>query len=139
MSLQYLDDVTDFEEDFRTNNFTVLLSDAFKANTKFNLELKVGSNRKLLEELFVTGALKRVIEKIEILLNQSILLINKQGLNNHSKKISVDFFVSLQLCISSFNQFLKTNYKDFRELPIDKQNGILDKTQKYISIIAQST
>lgn len=139
LSIQYLDDISDFREDFSEGNFTVLLDDVFKNNPLFQMELNRITNKELLEELIVTGALQRVINKTQLLLSQSINLIIENNLETHSKKSSIELFKSLQFYVSSFNIFLTNNSKHFRYFSQAKQKSILDKVEKYIAIIAQSS
>jgi hypothetical protein len=137
LALQYLDDIADYKEDFKQNNYTVLLSDTFR-NTELS-KFKNFSNKRLLEELLITGSLQRVVEKIQQLLNQAIIYIQENNDDVDSKKASIDLFISLHASISVFNRFLKTECKYYKELPAEKRKYILDRTEKYIPIIAQST
>ncbi len=140
LTLQYLDDIADYQEDFASDNFTVLLNDAFKNNSELNLLLKPNTNRELLRELVVTGALQRVVEKIISLLNQSILLIkNEAKIDLGTSKSAVDFFLTLHTYCTSLNNLLRINQNSFRSFPPKKQSVILDKIENHITIIAQST
>ena len=140
LTLQYLDDLADYKEDFVANNFTVLLSDTFNNNSEFNSLLKQSSNRKLLSELVSTGALQRVVEKIVVLLNQSMLLIKQEkAIDTEVSKSAVEFFFTLNTYCTSLSNFLNKNQNLFRSLPTEKQAGILVKVENYITIIAQST
>ncbi|MCG3167142.1 MAG: hypothetical protein POELPBGB_02926 [Bacteroidia bacterium] len=138
LTLQYLDDISDYNEDYKAGNMTVLLNEAFKNNLNYKSEFQNISNDKLLENLIVSGALKRVIEKVEVLLNQSILLIRENGLDKQMNS-SIDLFITLQTYISSFSKSLKINSKKYRQSSLNEQGIILDETRKYISIIAQSS
>jgi len=140
LTLQYLDDITDYKEDFATNNFTVLLNDTFKRKSVINSSLKQTSNRDLLSELVSTGALQRVVEKIVVLLNQSILLIQKnKDIDLEVSKSSVDFFLTLQTYCTSLNNILRKNQDIYRSFPMEKQSAILDKVENHIALIAQSS
>lgn len=137
LTLQYLDDMADYKEDYNKRNFTVLLNDAFRNQPNFFNSFKSLTNRELLIELIGTGALHRAVEKVIVLLNQSILLINN---NFHgSKSSSVEFFYTLQLHCSALNNSLKKYQLNFKSLPIRNQAVILDKIENQIIIIAQSS
>lgn len=137
LTLQYLDDVADFKDDFSTKNFTVLLNDAFKGKPNiFSSNAKI-SNTELLIELIETGALSRVIGKILKLLNQSISLINEY--NREKTSSASDYFHRLFDDCSILNNYLKENQFLIRSLPIKHQFIVLDKVEKLITIIAQSS
>lgn len=137
LTLQYLDDICDYEEDFATQNFTVLLSDTFQNNKEFIHSFKSYSNRELLSELIGSGALQRVVKKVISLLNQSVLLIQRNNLPNN--KASVEFFYTLLLHCQSLNSYLNKNQMHFEYLPIEEKSVILDKVEKHITLIAQSS
>lgn len=140
LTLQYLDDIADYQEDFASNNFTVLLNEAFKNNAGLSLLMKQYTNSELLSELIVSGALQRVVEKVISLLNQSILLINhEKNIDMASSKSGIDFFSTLHAYCNSLNNLLRTNQSKFRSFPIEKQSVILNKVENHITIIAQST
>lgn len=139
LTLQYLDDIADFKEDFKADNITVLLNEAFKSNPKLQAKLKNTKNRELLKELILTNALQRVVDKIQVLLNQSIILIQENKLIKQTNKPSVDYFLTLQTSIASFNKFLKKDAIHFKGYSQDQQDIIIDKSEKFIKLIAQST
>lgn len=139
LTLQYLDDIADYKEDFKNRNITVLLNYAFQKGELSKLASKNVTDRKLLMELVRTGALQRVLQKIQVLLNQSILLIQEQKPSHGQIGNSVHFFVSIYTHISAFNKFLKEHGRNFDQLPWAEQKIILDETEKFIPLIAQST
>lgn len=137
LTLQYLDDICDYQKDFVEKNFTVLLSDTFQNRPDFTRTLKTYSNRELLSELIKTGSLVRVLNKIITLLNQSMLLISNN--NKIEKNASVELFYTLYYNCQSLSNYLKENQDQFEFLPLKSQAIILDKVEKYITIIAQSS
>jgi hypothetical protein len=137
LSLQYLDDICDYQKDFIEKNYTVLLSDTFQNRPDFTTTLKTYSNRELLSELIKTGSLRRVLNKLITLLNQSIILINNQS--KIDKKASVELFYALKFNCLALSNYLEENQDQFALLPNKSQVVILDKVEKYITIIAQSS
>ena len=139
LAIQYLDDITDFKEDYDSRNLTVLLNDALQNNSIMISSFKSVTRRELLSELISTGALQRVLEKILVLLNQSISLIN---LNRNSEitknKVAAEFFESLYVNTTILNKYLQTNLTKFNYSETD-QAIILDKTEHYIKLIAESS
>lgn len=139
LSLQYLDDITDYKEDFYSGNLTVLLNEAFKENQIFLEKSKNVSNDALLSELISTGALQRTLEKILHLLNKSMKIIDENHLTDNSDNSAIRLFFALKINISTFIEFLKTNCIKFKNLPEESKKYILDESRRKIGIIAQST
>ncbi len=137
LTLQYLDDIADFEEDFYSKNYTVLLNDAFKDNPDFYNNPKFHSKQNLLSELIESGSLHRSLKKIINLLNESINLIEKYQLSNNSG--AFDFFCSISTSCTILANLLQPHHNKFKYLPLNEREIILDNVENHISIIAQSS
>lgn len=137
LTLQYLDDIADYKEDFEAKNYTVLLNEAFKSHPYFLNSQKTITSRELLSELIITGALQRVIQKVITLLDQSILLLSQNNLT--ITKSAAEFFYSLQAQCQAINIHLKKYQSKFKNLSLEKRDFILDNIEERIAIIAQSS
>ncbi len=118
---------------------TVILNEAFKEDVKFKQDVENVTSRELLEKLIVTRALEKVIGKIQTLLNQSIFIIKKYDFDDINNSSSTELFYTLQYNLSSLNKLLVGDAIHYKEFSIEKRNIILDKVEKHISIVAQST
>jgi|GEM_PF-6451359 len=138
LSLQYLDDIADYEMDFNNGNITVLLNHAFVEKPDLKDMINKYSGDEILNDLLSTGALLRSLRKIRKLLSQSIVLlqINVKKIENRP---SFELFVSLTNHLSALITFLEKNTKRFSDLPIEKRREIIIGTKRYIPLIAQST
>lgn len=140
LSLQYLDDIADIEEDYFNNNYTVLLHDINDEKTK-QLFIKNSSvsYRLILSQLIDNGSLERVTEKLYELLSRSIFLIDKILNIDKTKLESYIFFTTLNDSIKSLNSYLNIQTKNFRMLENKKREIILDQVEQHIKYIAQSS
>ena len=140
LSLQYLDDITDFEEDFYNENYTVLLHNMTDIKTKFLLtKASKSSYRILLSQLIINGSLERVTAKLNQLLSNSVILIEQLSEKRLESLNSYILFITLKHSINTLNNLLNHEAKIFQELPKHKQEIILDKVEQHIKYIAQST
>ncbi len=135
VSLQYLDDIADFEDDFITENYSYLLSWMLQSNPSFlkNLENSPSLIRaQVLRELLTSNALAIVLSKIANNLNLTVGIINKSTTISY-KSEALKFVEELISNIGEFNEYLNQIDDSF----IDEQ--ILDKVEHHIKIIAQSS
>lgn len=141
LSFQYLDDIADFDEDFKNENYTVLLNGLHgKRNEILNNISKISSHRVILSELILDGSLQRVTEKLIQLLNNSLLLMNKFKVNKLNNNIEAyALFFSLTYSIKQLNTDLKEISSSYRNMSDDFRDLILDKVEQHIKYIAQST
>lgn len=137
LTLQYLDDIADFEVDYNSGNLTVLLNYAFEDQHKFLNSLESVKKKELLGELIKTGALQRVVNKIVTLLEQIISSMNQNNIDE--RKSSFKFINSLKSYCSELNNYLIVNQFVFGTKNSRNQSVVLDKVQSYIIIIAQSS
>lgn len=132
LTVQFLDDLADFEDDFKSNNITVLLNKVIKEN---KLTTKDAQRNEIVFELISTGSLLNVIHKIESSLSASITLIEGIKIKNKKSNPSYQFFTSLYIEVLLLHQLL-TNSKDtFLKLPERQQLEIIEKIDKAISRI----
>ncbi len=137
LTLQYLDDIADFVEDFNSANYTVILNDAFKENPRFSTLLNNMSRKELLMELIVSGALERSLTKIISYLNQSLLLISRTKTDQN--RPSVEFIYGILFHCKDLHNLIKMNRPYFETYSTFKKSEFLDKVETNLTIIAQST
>lgn len=140
LSLQYLDDIADFEEDFLNSNYTVLLHniDDVKVKSLFS-KTNNTSYRILLSQLIVNGSLERVTTKLSDLFSNSIHLIKQLDKKVISKTESYILFKDLIFLIDSLNQLLKSKAVYFPSMSKFAQEDLLNQVEQKIKYIAQSS
>ncbi|MGV8018307.1 MAG: hypothetical protein AB2L26_09045 [Ignavibacteria bacterium] len=137
LALQYLDDIADYDSDFKIGNYTVLLNYALKDSRDLVKSSKILTANELLKELILTGAFIRVLGKINDLLEKIAHLIMDSGLIED--KPSIEFLFNLKSLCSEFCNLLINNRFTFRFKSQKEQQIVLDKVRHYITIIAQSS
>jgi hypothetical protein len=141
LSLQYLDDITDINEDFVNENYTVLLN-GLQGRRNFILEgfSRFSSHRVILSELIINGSLLRVTEKLIHLLESSLILMNKFRYKNlHSNIEAYTLFFSITYSIKQLNKILVENGAEFKSMGNEARMAILDLVESHIKMLAQST
>ena len=132
LTIQFLDDLADFEDDLKHRNITVLLNEIAKDK---NFDFSDFERKVLIGKLISTGSLYNVIKKIEASLSTSILLMNKTAIKNKKSNSSYKFISSLHLDISLLSDFLKKCKNNFKNLAVEKQNEIIEYADKAITNI----
>ncbi len=132
LTVQFLDDLADFEEDFASKNITVLLNNAVKEG---RLNPKTSGRNKLIQELISSGSLLSVVKTIESSLTTAIILINQEVKNNKKENPSYNFFTSLYLNVVSFRDYLESNQPGFSKLPFKKRSVVIEEIDKAIKKI----
>lgn len=129
LSIQFLDDLGDFEDDFKQNNITILLNSVAKEN---KLDILNFSRNELIGKLIESGSLLNVIRKIEESLSTAIQLIECNLNGNKKENSSYTFFTALYLSILTFSKELSEYQTVFLDLPVDERNVIIEKVDKSI-------
>ncbi len=140
LTFQYLDDLGDYYSDFNNNNYTVLLNDAFKHSPDYSKLSKSYSKNEILSILIESGALKRVVNKVVEMLDQSIALISENNLfNSSNEKSSIKFLSDLRFQCDTLDKHLISLSSAYKSLPRIRKGIILDKIERQLIIIAEGT
>nr|WP_294948791.1 hypothetical protein [uncultured Mucilaginibacter sp.] len=131
LSIQLLDDLADFEQDFKQGNITILLNETAKklGVTQVPIERKT-----LLEEIVLSNALLNVLKVVEQSLKAAMILISKNSPAKKGKNPSRVFFQELQSETSIFIEFL-VQCGGFESYTNEEKEAVLDKVDKYIKKI----
>jgi hypothetical protein len=132
LTFQYLDDLSDYYEDFHCHNFSVLLNDAFQDNLSYSQLSKSYSKTDILNKLIDSGSLAKVTRKIISFLQETLSFVDDNKLiEKTSEKSSVKFINELVDQCLILNNYLIYPSKD--------RADFLRKIEKQIIIIAEGT
>jgi hypothetical protein len=136
LSLQYLDDVTDFYEDFNDQNFTYLLSSGLG---NINSIDGINTKEELLERLIVSDSLLNTLIKIKTSIDSTIDILSEKKVQLLDTN-TYAYFILLHSTITEFIEFLQTNGGDkFQNLPTKQRRNILNEVLKRVFICNVTT
>jgi len=112
VTVQHLDDISDYSEDFAMNKMTSLLSG-------INLKVDLSTDEKIVEELVVSGSLENTLKKVIISNNKVLNLISSGSdfINNNSKAIPL--FRNLHTSLVEIEEYIK-NWKKNDDITKDE-------------------
>lgn len=125
LAIQYLDDLADFENDWYTKNYTVLLSG-------MNVNSKMGDRIELLNAIVTNGSLYRVLMEIEQALDSIQILLIKKRVIIGKKNASIMFFSAINLEITKLRIYLEEKVDDFTSIEDSERLKIIDEIDKSI-------
>jgi hypothetical protein len=105
LSLQYLDDVTDFYEDFNDGNFSYLLAYGLG---NINAANSINSKEGLLEKLIISNSLLNTLIKIKGSVDATITILSERKTNLLDTN-AYAYFILLHSTIGEFIEYLKKN------------------------------
>ncbi|MEO6239798.1 MAG: hypothetical protein ABIQ40_00615 [Bacteroidia bacterium] len=132
LSVQLLDDLADFESDFKQNNITTLLNDVATKRKKKYFPLK---RRKIISDFISTGALLRVTQKVEQSLSTSVTLIENNVSGRTKSNPSYRFFTTLYVEVVSMRNLLEGLSSKFKAMPTKEKRAAITEVDKSISKI----
>lgn len=132
LAVQFLDDLADFEDDFKDNNITVLLNEVAKQNEINRNDL---TRKELIEKLIFTNSLINVINQIESSLSAAIVLINNRKIKNKNSNPSFQFFTGLYYEILLLKNLLENVGQNYSEMPSKVKIEIVEKVERAITKI----
>ncbi len=137
---QFLDDIADWEEDYKNGNYTKLIATAYQRLVEKHgktIEFKKISNKEMLFHLLNTGALTDLLEETKEILKHAIFVATPSAEINTT---SAHFFLQ-ELYLNL--DFAKKDIEEAREkillIPNKNIEGILRQVERTIQIVAQST
>jgi len=141
LGLQYLDDIADWEEDYKNGNFTKLLAIAHARLESFadgfHNTIKSMPKNKVFAVLIKTGALSDLLKETNRIITTSILMATSH--NNYSLTETHHFFYNLLELTNIAIKEVETA-RNLIEIPFDdNQIAFLEKPEIAIRRIAQSS
>lgn len=138
LALQYLDDLGDWEEDYRQSNRTTLLAIALRESEGRDLPFADLSRPQVLHKLIISGALERVLLKTQRLLRSALPIVSPL-ISHRGDSPVVVYFSQIDRGISHLLSLLNGREQDFERLSVDERSIITRKVERSIQIVAQSS
>ena len=129
LSLQFLDDIKDIEEDYKEKNFTYILSYAFKDSSSIDSSM---SKEKIIEKLFLSGALENTVLKVVNCLTCTFDILGELKTKFVKESSAYVFLDSLYSELSSLHHFLSKNKILYINSPLEYRSVILDEIETRI-------
>jgi len=111
LCVQLLDDITDFEEDFRQGNITIPLNDFFREIKPSNF-----SKNTMLEFMLQSDSLFKILDRIEISLTKVVDLIHTCCLNIHQTNPALQYFLAMLNKVSQLKLYIESIEGSFENL-----------------------
>lgn len=132
LAIQFIDDITDFEQDAKDKNITVLLHSFPRSTISF-------VNRyELLDHMISNGNLFRVVCNIYNNLQEGLNLIVDHKLFDKNN-ISIQLITDLIVVMHNFKTYLSKLEKEYKKYGQKEKKNAIIKVEKYIGYFAQTT
>jgi hypothetical protein len=119
LCIQLLDDITDFEEDFKQGNITIPLND-------FIREIKPSyfSKNTMLEFMLKTNSLFKVLDRIETSLKKVVDLIHNHCVNIQQTNPALQYFSAMLTKVNQLKLYIESIEGSYENLSPNNQESI---------------
>lgn len=132
LTVQYLDDLADFEGDYTKHNFTELLKGlSFKSELNNNQFSKYD----LIEKMLLSGSIEEILKNIENGTSRAIQVVTKNHLSFSSQNPSIIYLNSLIMEVVKLRNFILMNVVDYSDLSFDNKQLIIKEIDTSIQKI----
>ncbi len=130
LSVQLLDDLTDFEEDLNHGNITIPLNDIARNFEQTSLPRNI-----IIGFMLQSKSLFKVLERIEFSLGKVIALIHKSDANISQSNPALLYFIAMHSKVSLLRQYIESIEDSFENLSSKMQNKTMTRLQAKLTEI----